>query len=223
MFKSFTLYLASVRSEFLAGISAHKELAISQLTIIPLIYGIFWAVNSTTTFLSCELTIFINVIYSTKSKRSLYSWFIRFIWCRLMTLMFFYTIYSNLDDDQYLFYLTYAGLLLSFPLLLSWYIFDPFLLSSKKSSDERFDFFLSRYPFYTGYGSILALLIFSHGLMCYYDYESRLMCTIIHSCIALICGKRRETAPLYVQYLPYTPTQYVYSPADAIDNFINAL
>ena len=223
MFKQINNYLHSLKSEFLAGIFAYKEINISVLTWICLIYGLIWTVDPYTLYFCSELTIFIHVIHSTSSKRSLFSWFVRFIWCRTMTWIFFYTIYSNLEDDQWLFYLTYTGLILASPLLFSWYMFDPYLITTKKSSDERFDFFVSRYPFYTGYGLIPTLLIFIYALTIYHTFNSRILAITIHCIIVLMAGKKRDTAPIYLQYIPYTVVQYAYSPADAIDTIINSI
>jgi len=209
-----------VRIEFLNGIKSHLSVRPNIATIISLLIGWWTCFDTWSMFLSIELMILLQITWNSSKCSNLIPWLVRFLFTRAVVWWLFYTIYSEWYED---FSLMTVLSFLGFPLLLSWYLFDPYLLITKRfSMSDRFDYFLSRLPFFTGFGLIPLMLFLiwwssSLNIILYYS---------IYSTICIICSHITEhidKMPEYAKYIPYTTVKFTIDPLEYIEDYISSL
>lgn len=106
-----------------------------------------------------------------------------------------------------------------FPLFLCWYLFEPLFALSGKSFGDRLDYFISRYPYFTGYGLITSITLFlSHNDLFLTGLELPLLISLIFS-----SAVSTEDRPKYTRYLPYTPETFTVDPLDLLDGVVHGV
>jgi len=204
----------SLKSEVISGIVAHSNITPTPIFFLSIIIGWWSCVNTLTTFLSIEITILLTVLWRLEKLDRVTSLILRFLFSRLVAWWLFYTIYSQWYTELSI--LT-ALSFLTFPLLLSWYIFDPFLLPYRRYSlGDRFDYFTSRFSFFTGFGLLPLLLLLLWMFTSYYSYWC------IYFIICAICSHQTTCdCPNYARYLPFTKKQFIVDPLDWVESIID--
>lgn len=207
--------LFSMKFEFVAGFLSHLNLSPTFILFLMIVIGWFLCSTSFMTFFLIEITIISTVIWRLEKKIRVFSLIIKFIFSRIVIWWLFYTIYSQWYTEN-ITLLTCLSFI-TFPLLFSWYIFDPFLLPHRRYSlSDRFDYFLSRFIFFTGFGLIPFVILF---LCLFLDYPNYL----IFITICIICHHHsREPHPYYARYIPYTKNQHIVDPLDHIESLIDS-
>lgn len=111
--------------------------------------------------------------------------------------------YSEFTDN-------YVILLMS-PILLSWYMFDPFLLMSRKMTiTSRLEFFLKRYPYYIGCGILPCIII-------YYNLLSPSRILVL---LSVMCSHKNNNSTLYKQWFPSSGKEYIIDPIEFLESLI---
>jgi hypothetical protein len=213
MFHFITTLFSSLKSELISGLFTHTSISPTFILFLTIILGWWSCVSTTMTFLSIEAMIITNILWKLEKYDRVVSLIVRFIFSRIVAWWLFYTIYSQWYTEELTLFtsLSFFG----FPFLLSWYIFDPFLLSYRRYTlGDRFDYFLSRFSFFTGYGLVPLILLLVWMFTEYY------YCIYVVLCV--MCSHQTKiTCPDYARYLPYTKNQFVVDPLDWIESMID--
>ena len=205
----------SLKSELVLGVFSHTMISPMMILLLSqIIIGWFTCINTIAMFISIELAIISSVVCRLDNRKFIIPLLIRFCFSRIVICWLFYTIYSQWYFDDFTLFTQLS--FLTFPFLLSWYIFDPFLLPYRRYSlSDRFDYFLSRFSFFTGVGIVPFLVILFWLLLDLPNY-------FVYLTICIMCNhKTLGNCPNYARYLPYTKTQFIIDPLDNIESIID--
>lgn len=185
--------------------------------MISIIVGMFFLLFSPSmwfTWLLCEAIIdgFAFARCEESNRKKLV---VRLVFSRMLT---WWLIYSEALEVPYIWWLF-------LPTFLSWYVYEPHLIANFSPS-ERFDYFVSRWPYFTGYTSIMSFFY----LLAYYEILE-FNCVIIASCLHMMLltvkGPLYEgrldvdkKSPQYARYLPHVRSKWIVDPIDAIDKLV---
>lgn len=187
--------LRLIKSEFLKGLKNHFDIEIQRYTIMFSIIGLFSCIDYLSYFISIEFLLFIN------SKKPI-KYFPFYVISKSLT----WVLLTILSTEY---------LLILFPIIISWYIFEQ---SINLEYSARLQYFYSRYPFFYGYGLIPTIL---YLLTYYYPYYPILFLSYVSFCL-MLSRKRNEKSPIYAIYIPYTKKTFVTDIIDVIDNYLRS-
>ena len=204
-------FLFPLKSEFLKGLYCHLNIFLSPflflLSVLHLLIAYkFDTINPLVFFESFGFITSLSLICH-KNYRSVGSLILHLLFTRII----FWSFLSYVDINF---------LILLSPIILTWYIFDPYYIVSsegKQSPSTRFNYFISRYPFFYGYGIPPTIILF---LILYLEFSPIFFFPFY---IFLLSHKNYCSVPLYACYLPYSKLTFSTDIIDIFSNFINTL
>lgn len=187
-----------MRNEFIAGFIYSLSPSLDRFYWVQyfffLLSWIFW-----NEFYMIEINLLLRTIFCTEFKMSNFA---VLAFSRLLTL-YLYT--------QEKFEFPFDSELLILPIGLSWYVFEPIMILNKKSYGERFEYFVSRFPFFTGFGLLSA--IFSYFDIVEWAHFTLLLMSVSSATDDNIIKNR----PQYAKGIPYTKETFSYDPIEGIE------
>lgn len=187
-----------MRNEFVAGFFYSISPIIDKFFLLQFVFffisWIFW-----NEFYMIEINLLLRTVFRSEFKMSNFA---VLAFSRLLTL-YLYT--------QEKFEFPFDSELLILPIGLSWYVFEPMMILNKKSYGERFEYFVSRFPFFTGFGLLSA--IFSYFNLVEWSHLTLLLMSISRATADDIAKNR----PQYTKGIPYTKETFSYDPIEGIE------
>lgn len=193
-----------MRSEFVSGFFYSIQPSIDILFLVQMAFLlcsiIFW-----NEFYMIEINLLLRTALKTEFRIHNFA---VLAFSRLLTL-YLYT--------QEKFDFPFESELLILPIGLSWYVFEPMMILNRKSYGERFEYFVSRFPFFTGFGLLSA--IFS-----YFDLVSSAHFFILLMSVSSSASEEIiKGRPQYSKGIPYTKNTFSYDPIEGIEFILQSL
>lgn len=101
--------------------------------------------------------------------------------------------------------------ILVLPVGISWYIFEPQFIFNGQKYNERFDYFLQRYPYFTGFGLGVSLCAYLDQIVLTHFF-------VILMLNSSICSREISRRPKYATRIPYSPETFTFDPVEIIES-----
>jgi len=192
----------SMLSEFLSGVRFSVRPVIDTFFFFQILFfflaWFFW-----NEFYMIEINLLLRILCRTEfGMRN----FTLLAFSRLLTL-YLYT--------QEKFEFPFESELLILPIGLSWYVFEPMMIFNRNTYGTRFEYFISRFPFFTGFGLFAA--IFSYFNVVEFAHLFMLLMSVSSS------TSNEIERPKYTKGVPYTKNTFSYDPVEGIEFILHSL
>ena len=205
--------IRSLYRDFIDGILSHKRVSLTGSHMILLLYIFMIYDNMYSFIMSVDVAILTLLLIQVYNVRKFVSTILRFAFARAITWWFIYTIWNQWDIEYIL------PFIIGVPILISWYIFEPFLLPYRRfSTSDRFDYFLSRFPYFMGFGTIPTFIM---CIILMFE-PARWLYIIMYICVLKVLSHiNDDSAPNYARNIPYTKNTYATNPIDMLEDWLN--
>ena len=206
-------------AELIIGLKSHQFKPYSLITVLFIIMII-----SLLPFDICEEVLFVSIsellilgFCIIISQAKILSTILRVIVSRIITYWLLYTIINQWFEESTVTLLLFV---IGFPIFVCWFIYEPVLIahSPHMKMGTRFDYFLSRYPFFIGFGIAPT---FAFLLAWFFPGSKLIMAVWYFLLINMLLFRNNRECPYYAMFIPYTKKTFRTDPVDIVEDYIN--